>query len=252
MQGSVRVRRLDWRPVGALVAAVGLLLATAQPASAATRSISVSRGFSIEGARNHLRTDARVTDPAPSSMLTLPVWLGPYEAGDIVTVALRQKGSTAGSRSVHLSGYGRFRDLNGANCSAHNEGGGVSAVNCDRPGFDWKAGRTYRTSIVRAGHNDAGWLWRVTLVDLETGASTRLASFRSDHGKLAGRQNGPGIDMTVDRCGAVSRMAAKVERPVASGSTVRWQEATRFADFCDGVTLKAPVRSGQLTLVISP
>ena len=236
----------------ALLTALGLLLAGAQPATAASRSISVSRGFSIEGARTHLRIDARVTDPAASSELLFPMWLGPYEAGDYIAVVLRQTSSTVASRGVHLSGYGRLRAVRGRNCTAHNEGGGGSAVNCNRNGFDWKTDRAYRMSMVRAGHNDAGWLWRVNLIDLDSGVSTRLASFRSDYRKLAGRQNGPGIATTVDRCGAVKRMVAKVDRPVAPGATVRWQETNRYADFCDGVRLKALLGSGWVTFVIAP
>jgi hypothetical protein len=232
-----------------VIALAALVAFAVPPAPAQPDASAAGREFTMTGARDAIRVDVAVTDPAPAARLALGVRFGAKEPGGGFGVFLAQDGLAKSDRSLAAFGMNRFRNINGPGCTYEPFGDGSGALVCEQKAYNWVVGRTYRISFQRGEKFDNGWRWVVRIRDQRTSVTTKVVSFRVPEGRLAPSGHQVTIETYPVTCGQLERVAARARTPVAAGSTVAWGPRIGYSP-CPGTVTRTSLSDGLLEMVV--
>lgn len=239
------IRQSTVRRVVALAVTVLAVFALAIPPAHANGYLRAARAIELSGDRTHVRTNLKVTNPAPYS--ELGVYFGLGAGGETVGVRMVQGGSDRASRSVNAYAYGNFFKVIGENCA-----GETAFMTCYRDGFNWQEDQAYRVVVDRGGHNENGWLWTVKIVNLSNDNVTPLLSVRTPTGQLHQTANLAFMNIDVPNCENLNTLAGNVTKPRRQdGSPFAWGAKDPMHEGCSTATTAAPVEDGVLYLRIA-
>ena len=219
---------------------LAVLALAVPPSLAATANLHAGRAMALSGDRTYLRTNMTVTDPAPTAHLQVSMRFG--NTMDEAGVVLGQQGSTLASRRlVAYAGGEQIVNPTGEGCE------GDFYTFCPREGFDWVTGRAYRFVIERGGQNDNGWLWTMSITDLETSVRTPLMTLRSPYGQLSATGGEGMLDLYPANCDSINSAAGIITQPRRrDGSAFAWGPSTGYKEGCSAATAAAPIVNGNL------
>ena len=226
-----------------LTVVIGMLAVLAlavPPAFAESGHLRAGRSMALSGDRTYLRTNMAFNNVAPGGEMGITLGFG--NSYDVVGMRLIQDGSTMTSRRVFSYTYGEhFVNVSGLGCTSG------SFTECDRKGFDWLAGRSYQVVVERGGKSSDGWLWSMSITDLETKKRVPLLTLRSPYGQLSATAGAATLDLSPNNCENINAAAGVITKPRRKdSSTFGWGAKTGWQEGCSGSTVAAPVVNGNL------